>query len=148
MEPEEQLSDMELKIQALVDNELPADEIAPTLESIRHDPSLQREYGELLRLKRHLGPGPSSRISDEWLQKAQRKITRKISRGVGTILLIASYVALAGYALYTIVADPETPVLVSILIGSGVLGFVLLLSNAIMDRVRERKNDKYRGVIR
>ncbi|MFP4376119.1 MAG: anti-sigma factor family protein [Spirochaetales bacterium] len=136
------------QVQALVDNELPADEIRPVLDRIQADPALQREYVELLRLRQMLGPGPSSRVRDEWLERAERKVSRKLWRGAGLLFFVGSYVALVGYAIYSIVASPSTPLLVSLLIGVGVLGFVFLLSNAIADRVRESKDDKYRGVMR
>jgi hypothetical protein len=137
-----------LKVQALVDNELPVEEIRPTLELVQADPNLQREYVELLRLKRRLGPGPSSLISDDWLERAERRVSRKLWRGVGLLFFVGSYVALAGYALYSVLASPSTPLLVSLLIGVGVVGFIFLLSSAIADRVRESKDDKYRGVMR
>lgn len=141
-------NEMLLKVQALVDNELPVEEIRPTLEMIQTDPSLQLEYVEMLRLKRRLGPGPSSRVADPWLEKAERRVSRRLWRGAGLVSFIGSYVALAGYALYSVVASPSTPLLVSVLIGTGVLGFGFLLSGAIADRVRESKDDKYRGVVR
>ncbi len=141
-------SETTLKVQALVDNELPAQDIRPTLEMIQADPTLQREYVEMLRLKHRLGPGPSSRISDQWLERAERSVSRKLWRRAGLLFFLGSYGGLAGYALYSAFASPSTPIVVSLLIGTGVIGFVFLLSSAIADRVRESRNDKYRGVIR
>lgn len=140
--------DVRLKIQALVDNELPESEIEPVLERIQGSYEHRREYAELLQLRRRLGTGPAPRVSEDWLDRAQRRISRRVSRGIGTVLFLGSYVLLVGYALYTLVRDPEVPVIVSVLTVSAVAGIVVLLGNAIADRVRERKTDRYREITR
>jgi hypothetical protein len=137
-----------LRVQALVDNELPADQIRDTLEMIRSDSSLQDEYAELLKLRRSVGPGPATRVPEAWVEQAERRIHRRTGRGIGVVLLVGSYAILLGYALFTLFASPKTPVIVAILISASVLGFLFLLSNAIMDRMRERRTDKYREVMR
>ena len=58
------------------------------------------------------------------------------------------YCGLFGYALYTLIREPDVPIIVVVLIAGGVLGFVFLLGNAIADRVRESRNDRYREIIR
>jgi hypothetical protein len=140
--------DIKLRIQALVDNELPASEIRPTLELIRADTELQDEYVELLRIKRRIGPGPATRIPEAWVEQAEKSIRRRSGRIVGIILLVGSYVLLLGYALFTLFSRPGTPLIVAILISSSVLGFLFLLFNAIADRMRERRDDRYREVMR
>ena len=140
--------DIHLRIQALADNELPESEIEPLLETIQGSYEYRAEYAALLRLRRRLGPGPAPDTDEEWLQKAERRISRRISRPTGTVLLVGSYVLLFAYALYALIREPGIPILVSVLVIAGVVGFVVLLVNAIADRVREGKSDRYRGVIR
>ena len=145
---ENDTEEIQLKIQALADNELPEAEIGPILESVQGSYEYRQEYAELLRLKKRLsgvvGKGPGS----DWVLAAERSITRKLFRGIGTVFFIGSYLALLGVALLTLFQDSGVPILVSILVGASVLGLVVLLGTAIADRVRENRTDKYRGVMR
>lgn len=140
--------DVRIRIQALVDNELPEAEIEPVLEAIEGSYEYRAEYAELLKLRRKLGSGPAPPVSGEWLERAERRVARRISRGVGLGLFLGSYVVLLGYALYTMLREPKVPVIISVLTLGVVAGFVVLLANAIADRVRERKTDTYRRIIR
>lgn len=148
MEEPRRADERMLRVQSLVDNELPVEEIRPTLEMIRSDPSLQSEYVELLKLRRSLGPGPTTRVPDAWVEKAERSVSRTTGRGAGLVLLVGSYAVLLGYALFTLFSSPETPLIVAVLISASVLGFLFLLATAVRDRMRERKHDRYREVMR
>ena len=145
---EGRVGEIRIKLQALVDNELPASEIDEVLEEIQGSYEYRAEYAQLLKLRRELRAGIAEPTSQEWLARAERRIMRRVSRGVGTALLLGSYAILFGYALFTLFGDPEVPVIVSVLVAAGTLGFTVLLVNAIGDRVRERKTDRYRGIIR
>lgn len=140
--------DIRIRIQALVDNELPEGEIEAVLAEIEGSYEYRTEYAELLKLRRKLGPGPSQRVSDEWVERAEARVTRRIGRGLGMVLFLGSYLVLLGYAIYTILREPDVPLIVAVLILGVVAGFVVLLATAIGDRVRERKTDRYRGIIR
>ncbi len=142
------VEDIRMKIQLLVDNELPESEIERVLEEIQGSYEYREEYAELLRLRRRLAAGPVPPVSSDWLTKAQRRISRRLSQGIGTTLLIGSYVALLGYALFTFFSDPDVPRPVAMLVALGAAGIVALLANAIADRVRERKTDRYREITR
>ena len=137
-----------MKIQALADNELPEQEIDAVLETIQGSYEYRSEYVELLKLKRRLGTGPAPRVSEEWLARAERRVSRRVSRSTGTLLFLGSYIVLFGYALFTLFRDPSLPLMVAVLVTVGVGGAVVLLTSAIADRVRERKTDKYREIIR
>lgn len=143
-----QEDDVRMKIQALADNELPESEIEPTLEAIQGSYEYRTEYAELLKLRRQLGRGPAPPVSQDWVERAEKRISRRLSRGLGMLLFVGSYAVLLGYAVLTMFRDPDVPLIVSVLMVTAVVGFVVLLGNAIADRVRESKTDKYRGIIR
>ena len=145
---QEHTDEIRFKIQALADNELPEEEIEPTLDLIQGSYEYRREYAELLRLKRHLNAQPIPPVTEEWIERAERRISRRISRGTGTVLFVGSYLVLLGYAIFTMFRDPEVPLIVAVLVSAVVLGAGVLLGSAIADRVRERKTDKYREIIR
>ena len=140
--------EIQLRIQALADNELPEEEIAPVLEAIQGSYEYREQYADLLKLKRKLAglavkdPGP------DWVMRAERRIGRRLFRGTGTLLFVFSYLALLGVGAVALFRDAEIPLYVAILVGIGLAGLLSLLAGAIADRVRERKTDKYRGVLR
>jgi hypothetical protein len=145
---EEDIEEIQLKLQALADNELAEDEIGPVLTAVQGSYEYREEYAELLRLKKRLsgvvGRGPGN----DWVLAAERSITRKLFRGLGTVFFIGTYLALLGVAALTFFRDSDVPTYVSVLVGVGIAGLVVLLGTAIADRVRESRTDKYRGVIR
>ena len=141
-------NDISLKIQALADNELPADEIPALLEAIEGSHEYRDEYARLLKLKRQLAEQPEITVPEEWLEKAERSIRRRIGRNLGLFFFLGSYVGLVGYAVFTMVGTPDMPLAALILVLSFIGGAAFLLVNAIADRIRESKTDKYRGVVR
>ena len=144
-QPDNELS---LKIQALADNELPADEIPALLEAIEGSHEYRNEYARLLRLKRQLADQSLVTVPEEWLEKAERRIGRRIGRTLGLFFFLGSYIGLVGYAIYTMVSAPDVPLAALVLVLAFVGGAAFLLANAIVDRIRESKTDKYRGVVR
>ena len=141
------VDEIHLRIQALADNELPEEEIDAVLAEIQGSYEYRNEYADLLRMKRRIS-GTAVRAPEDWLARAEKRVSRRISRGTGLLLFVGSYVVLIGYALFTLFREPSVPLIVSVLIGSLVLGLIVLLVNAIADRVRESKTDKYRELIR
>ena len=149
MEIQEQNSEeIQLKIQALADNELPEGEIGSVLDAVQGSYEYREEYAELLRLKKRLSGVVAKDPGTDWVLAAERSISRKLFRGIGTVFFIGSYLALLGVAVVTLFQDSEVPIIVSILVGVGILGLIVLLGTAIADRVRESRTDKYRGVVR
>ena len=140
--------DTKLKIQALIDNELPEAEIEPLLQHIESSYEYRREYVELKKLSRRLQGVQTPEPPEEWFVRVQRKLSRKVSSMLGKVLFIGSYVALIGYAIYQLFADSGEDVVIKILIGAIAVGFLTLLGVTIADRMAERKTDKYREVIR
>jgi ferric-dicitrate binding protein FerR (iron transport regulator) len=141
-------NNIHMRIQALVDNELPEEDIEPTLERIQGSYEHREEYAALLRLKRRLADQREPPVSDDWVEKAEQRISRRLGRGLGTTLFLGSYLILLGYAVFTMFNDPGVPLIVAVLVSTILMGAALLLGNAIADRVREVKTDRYRRIIR
>lgn len=141
-------NDIRIKIQALADNELPESEIGSVLEQIQGSHEYRKEYTDILRIKRQLAGEPIPQLSEEWIDRTERRIVRRLSKASGNVLFIGSYLALLGYAIFSLFRDSEVPIVVSILVGAGVVGFAVLLGNAILDRIRESREDRYKDVIR
>ena len=55
---------------------------------------------------------------------------------------------LLGYALFTLLSDRNTNSIIKIAVAGIAVGFIVLLGITIADRVRESKDDRYKGVMK
>jgi hypothetical protein len=141
-------NDAKLKAHALVDGELPESEIDEVMDHAQSCYQCRQEYVELLKLQRKMRGLVTGEPSQEWFEKLNKKIGRRMSSSIGQILFIASYIALIGYAVYTMFSDGSVSSFIKIAVGGILLGVLVLLGVTISDRVRESKDDKYKGVIK
>lgn len=142
------IEELKLKIQALVDNELPEQEIAEVMSQVEGSYDLRNEYVELLRLRRRLESTTAPERPVEWYDAVAKKTTRKIGSSVGFGLFIGSYVSLLVYAIITLFTTDKADNWVKGIVAVAVTGFLILLGITISDRIRESRNDRYKEVIR
>jgi len=136
------------KINALIDNELSREDALPLFQHLSTCESCRNEYLEQIELHRSLKAIKIPEPTDEWYENFPKRLFRKISGIGGRIFFIGSYILLLAYALYQLFVSPETEIILKIIIGGLALGFIILLSVSITDRIKESKNDNYKGVIR
>lgn len=137
-----------LKIQALADGELAESDIPDALEHVQSCYNCREEYISLLQLQKKLKGLIQHEPSAEWFEKLNRRITRKIGSSAGQILFIGSYLALIAYAVYSLFADTGAAVFIKIAVGGILVGVVTMLGITIADRIRESKDDRYKGVMK
>ncbi len=135
-----------LKVQALVDNELSENEIAEVISHVQSCYRCRDDYVELLKLQRRM-QGLLSH-DPEWFEKLNRKIGRRLASSVGQMLFIGSYVALIGYAFYSLFAGREISLFLKFAVGGILVGVFTLVGVTVADRVRESKDDRYKGVMK
>ncbi|HUX21768.1 MAG TPA: hypothetical protein VMW69_11060 [Spirochaetia bacterium] len=140
--------ELTLKMQALVDNELAVEEIPRILSEIEGSYEMRDEYVTLLQLKKQLDGARLKEPDPEWFEVAARKASRRAFFWTGNLLFLGSYALLIGYALLSIFRAAETGTWVKICVAGVALGFIVLLFRAIADRIRESRNDKYKGVMK
>lgn len=140
--------ELKLKIQALVDNELPPEEIEPVMKTIEGNYELRTEYVELKKLMHTMAGLQYPKPKEEWFQKLARRPVRRLFNGLGLWAFIASYLLLVGYALYTFFSDPGEALLPKLFAGGLILSILLLAGVTIRDRLVESKDDKYKGVMK
>ena len=136
------------KISALIDNELTEQDIQPFFEHLSVCISCRKEYMEQLELHKHLNNPAVPEPSQEWYQTFHKTVLRKITGIGGRIFFIGSYFLLIVYAVYRLFISSDTELLLKLIIGGISFGFILLLGVSIADRIRESKDDRYKGVIR
>ena len=141
-------NEAKVKAHALVDGELSESEIDPIMEHVQSCYQCRTEYVDLLKLQRKLRGLSTGEPSQEWFEKLNRKIGRRVSSSAGQILFIASYLALIGYAIFTMFADGSVASFIKIAVGGILAGVLVLLGVTVSDRMRESKDDKYKGVMK
>jgi predicted anti-sigma-YlaC factor YlaD len=140
--------DAKLQVQALIDNELPENDIDRVVDHIQSCYRCRDDYISLLKLQRKMKGLQHPEPPKEWFEGLKRKPGRRFSSLLGQMLFFGSYVLLIAYALYTLFTDSGEGLLIKLLIGGIVLGVLVLLGVTVADRVRESKTDKYKEVIK
>jgi len=140
--------DAKLKVQALIDNELPEEEIDLVVDHMQSCYRCREDYVSLLKLQRKMKGLQYPEPSKQWFEELAKKRGRKLTSAFGLALFIGSYIVLLGYALFSLFTDSGEGLFIKIVIGSIVLGALALLGVAISDRLRESKTDKYKEVMK
>ena len=137
-----------LQIQALLDNEIEENQVGPLISHLESCYTCRNEYISFLRLQRKLAGIGVPEPPKEWFEHLPNKVLRRTGRVFGKALFFGSYALLLGYALYNLLSDRNTAGIIRIAVAGIALGFVVLLGITIADRVRESKDDRYRGVVK
>lgn len=137
-----------LKVQSLVDNELPEEEINEVVNHIQSCYRCRDEYVGLLKLQRQMKGLKTPEPPQEWFEQLKNKTGRKISAGLGQIAFIGSYIVLLAYAVFSLFTDSGEGLFIKLVVGGIVVGVLFLLGVAVTDRYRESKTDKYKGVMK
>jgi len=137
-----------LQIQALLDNEIEEQQIAPLISHLESCYACRNEYISFLKLQRKLAGIGIPEPPKEWFEKLPNKVLRRTSRIFGKVLFFGSYALLLGYALYSLLGDRNTENIVKIGVAGIAVGFLVLFGITVADRVRESKDDRYKGVMK
>lgn len=128
----------------LLDGELPDDQRAPIEQHIRECTECGRDFVIFQRMKGDVramasdhGTGPS--IWDA--------VSRRIFRPTGWLLLLAGSLLLTAWGIYSYLTSPEE-LWSKLATGAVLIGFLLLLLSAVLDRVTALKTDRYREIER
>jgi hypothetical protein len=147
LSPEEE--QLVFKVQALVDNEIPEEEIPEVMSSIEGDYRLRGEYVRLLQLKRQLAGLPKLALRKEWYEEFERRKSRKAPMYIGSFFAVL-------YAIWSLlffggeVLGIDLPRWLHIAgLFSLTAGIVSFLINAIWQRGSETRSDRsYKDVMR
>ena len=72
--------------------------------------------------------------------------TVQVTRGIGWLLLIGGFLAVAGIGIYEFLIDPSVGWLEKLLVAVIYGGFAALFISVLRQRLIERKSDKYKDV--
>ncbi len=137
-----------LQLQALLDNEIEENQVAPLISHLESCYSCRSEYIRFLQLQKKLKVISVPEPSREWFETLPGKVLRRTGGWLGKLLFFGSYVLLLGYAVYSLLGDRSTAVVVKVAVGGVLLGFALLLGITVANRIRESRTERYRGVMK
>lgn len=137
-----------LQTQALLDNEIEEQQIAPLISHLESCYACRNEYISFLKLQRKLGGIRIPEPPKEWFEKLPNKLLRRTSKIFAKVLFFGSYALLLGYALYSLLSDRNTENIIKVAVAGIAVGFLVLLGITVADRVRESKDDRYKGVMK
>ncbi len=137
-----------INCQMLIDDELEEEKIAPLMEHLESCYRCRDEYIGLLKLRKKLAGIKTAAPEEEWFETLYRSRRRRFAGGFGFILMIVSWLMLAGYALYTLFTDSGEAMFVKFIVTAAVVSVIVLFITALSDRIRESKTDKYKGVMK
>ncbi len=83
---------------------------------------------------------------DQWPELPQTRLSW-LSRSLGWTVVLTWLLAVSGFALWRFLAQADNPLEIFLVLGLPG-GLALLLGSVLLDRVRELKSDRYRGVHR
>ncbi len=137
---------IEVKLSGYIDRELTQQDAqrvelhlasCPACREVLEDLQLAKAAAEQLDVEQ-----PSR---EEW-KEMEEHILERATRGVGWIILIVWSIATTAYGALHYALSPNEPLLQKILIFGLFLGLALVFFSVLMERVRESRTDRYRGV--
>jgi len=87
-------------------------------------------------------------LQDEVRDQFWGGVYNRLEQRCGWAFVIAGIVAVAGYGIYEMLTDPTIHSLYRLGIAAIIVGFGLLISSVLRVRLKVRRYDKYREVIR
>jgi hypothetical protein len=137
-----------LQVQALLDNEIEEQQVTPLISHLESCYSCRNEYITFLKLQRKMAGISVPEPPKEWFETLPNKVLHRTSSMFGKILFFGSYALLFGYALFSLFKDRNTEGIIKISIGGILIGFAVLLGITVANRIREIKDDRYKGVMK
>lgn len=129
-----------------IDEEISKDErkaVETHISSCSHCNTMMNQY---LKLKRTSSEISFTKPSDETMDGYWAQVSSRLSRGGGWIFLIIGSIILALYAIYRFTIDPSIHSFIKVTIAAIVIGIVLLFISVLIERIRDLKTDRYRGI--
>lgn len=137
----------QMKLQALIDKELDENEIPEVIGHMEGCYSCREEYIGFLKLQKKLDGQTQPEPPVEWFEQLEKSKPRKSFIRLGWILMLGSYLAMAGWGIFKAIQDSSKEELFPmVMIGGMIGGAVLLLVVTLLDRRKESRTDRYKEV--
>ncbi len=138
--------DIEVSLTGYLDRELTQQEAQRVEVHLSTCSRCQAVLEELRRAQQMTGSLPIRQPSAEEWQIMESRILERATRKLGWLILVAWLGATCAYALYQLAASPSEPWAVKILFFGILAGVGLVFFSVLLERLRELRTDRYRGV--
>ena len=101
---------------------------------------------ELRNIRRDVGDARLSEIGEDNWREMMNDTTVQATRGIGWLLLIGGFLAIAGIGIYEFVTDPSVGLIEKLVAAVIYGGFEALFVSVLRQRLIERKSDQYKDV--
>lgn len=145
-QPQNRPFDEEL-LSGYLDRALPQAEAQKVRIRLEDDAELRALYEDLRTLRQTAGETEFVPAPEEGWPELPRTRSSRFSRSLGWLVMIAWFSVVTIYALWHFFSQTGDPLEIFLVLGLPG-GFVLLFLSVLMDRVRDLKTDRYRGVQR
>ena len=107
-------------------------------------------FEDMKKLRGEIGGIEYEHMTEAERLKAAKDPVAEAGASIGQILVIVGFIIFYGsliyFALKGMMADPDTPLFMKIGLPAMFLGFGVLLTSVIIDRIKESKTDPYKDV--
>ena len=136
----------------LIDNELPDDEKQDVLQHIESCPACQAQYNSFVNLKEEESKMKDMPLSEEIFDEYWTHIYNRIERATGWIIFSIGAILTFSYAAYLALKsffyDESNPLILKFGVAFLILGIIIVFVSALKEKLRIRKSDKYRRILR
>jgi hypothetical protein len=140
--------ELEDSINLFLDGELPDGESSEIRRLIDIDKEAKEYFEKSQKLKEVISDMTFKEPGDEVMNEYWGNISTRLSRGFGWTFFIIGALANILYALYTFIISNAVNPFEKVLIFMSLSGLLLLFISVALQRYRDAKTDKYKGIIK
>jgi hypothetical protein len=143
---------IDLRIMAFIDGELPADEMIEIKRMIDREKSYREKYNELLKIKEVTHAMKLKKLPEMYWDEYWQHIYNRLERGISWILISLGAIIVLSYVLWNfvnqLIVDKNLDPILKIGIFILLIGAIILLISVIREKLIVKKIDKYKEVER
>ena len=140
--------ELEERINQFLDGELSGEEKSEIQRLIDIDKEAKAYLEKTCRLKEVVSQMAFKAPSEDIMNEFWNNISSRLSRGFGWTFFIIGALANIIYALYTFVISKSVDPFEKILIFMILSGLLLLFASVAIQRYKDSKTDKYKGIVK
>ena len=140
--------EIEVYLSGYLDRELTQQDRQPVEHHLRSCKQCECLLQELREAKKAAQGLDVEQPAEEDWRIIEAHILERVGQGLGWSILLVWLVVTAVYCFYQYATSPSEPLFEKILVFSLFLGFGLLFLSVLNQRIRERRTDRYKGVLK
>jgi predicted anti-sigma-YlaC factor YlaD len=143
--------ELELQIQALSDGETETfsdEDLSNIFSHLSDCRECRSKYSSTMQLKIAIKAKVDNPLPKEWFEQLEKKRSNKIMRRLGYFLVFIPYIILIGVGLNKLFNDSGENIIIKFSIATIILGFLILFTITIAERIKEYKTDKYKEIMK